>query len=179
MRRFGWTSAILTLVLALGACASNASTSHTEAGAVTPVSAASTASAVHDPLEGTWRNTFTCDDMAKALDWAGLQKYQAKVLRQFGDCDGVKHTTFVFADGALTITHNNGGTDPPLPYHVVNDHTYVSGFLRNTYRVQGNRLIFVDTQIIKALYPYDPKIMPGEQAFDVTWLESAPFERVS
>jgi hypothetical protein len=45
--------------------------------------------------------------------------------------------------------------------------------------VQGNRLIITSTKIISALYPYDPKIMPGEHAFDVGALMAAPFVRVS
>jgi hypothetical protein len=88
------------------------------------------------------------------------------------------HVDLAFAGGALTITGTDGGTWPPSPYQIVNDHTYVQGFVRNTYRVQSSRLVIVDTEIIQALYPYDPKIIPGENAFDVGLLRSAPFERV-
>jgi hypothetical protein len=178
MSRFGWTSAMLTVVLALAGCASNASTSPTGTAAVTPVSAAPIPSTVPDPLQGTWRSTFTCDDIVKAVDQAGLAKYEAKVLHQLGDCTGVMHVDLAFADGALTVTGTDGGTGQPSPYQIVNDHTYVQGFLRNTYRVQGSRLVIVDTEIIQALYPYDPKIIPRENAFDVGILRSAPFERV-
>jgi hypothetical protein len=177
MRRLGWTFAMLATAVALAACGSNASTSPTGTEAVTPMSPLKTPSVAIDPLAGTWRMSFTCDDVTKALDRAGLQKFENSVLRGW-DCDGVMHQTLTFGDGAITIAGTDGSTSPPSPYHVVNDHTYVQGFLRNTYRVQGNRLIFVDTQIIKALYPYETNQIPGEHALDVGILQSAPFERV-
>jgi hypothetical protein len=176
MRRFRWTFAMLTVVLGLAACASNASTSPPGAGAGPSVSSATTPSLVSDPLEGTWRSTYTCDDIVKALDRAGLQTYEANVVPK--ECDGVMHATLTFGNGTLTITGDNGKANPPIPYQVVNDRTFVGGFVRNTYRIQGNRLIFTDTQIIKALYPYDPKLLPGEQAGNVGFLESVPFELV-
>jgi hypothetical protein len=177
MRRLGWTFAMLATTVALAACGSKASTSPTGAVGATPVPSSKTPPVAIDPLTGTWRMSFTCDDVTKALDRAGLQKYENSVLRGW-DCDGVMHQTLTFEDGAITITGTDGSTSPPSPYHVVNDHTYVQGFLRNTYRVQGNRLIFDDTQIVKALYPYDLKELPGEHALDVGILQSAPFERV-
>jgi hypothetical protein len=175
MRRLGWTFAMLATAVALAACGSKASTSPTGAVGAIPESSSTTPSVAIDPLTGTWRSTFTCDDVAKAVDRAGLQKYH--VLRGW-DCDGVMHQTLTFGDGAITITGTDGSTSPPSPYHFVNDHTYVQGFLRNTYRVRGNRLIFDDTQIVPALYPYDLKELPGEHALDVGLLQSAPFERV-
>ena len=171
-------SAILT-VLVLASCSSDPLTSSPAAEATQVSSPSQTTVAIADPLDGrTWRNTFTCDDMAKALDRAGLHDYEKQVLPQFGRCDGVKHTTFAFANGQLTITTNEGTIQPEAHYYVVDDHTYVSGFLSNTYRVQGDRLVIVDTRIIRHLYPYNPKIIPRETAFDVAWLESAPFVAV-
>lgn len=180
MKPLRWASATLTAMLVLAACSSNASTtSPTQAGSL--ISSAGTQSAMADPLNGTtWRSTFTCDDVSKALDRAGLQKYNAHVLRpdNLGHCDETMHTTLMFSDGELSITGITGETDR-LPYQTVNDHTYVAGFVRDSYRVQRNRLIIFDTKIIAALYPYDQKELPGEQAFDVGWFMAVPFVRVS
>ena len=172
MRLVGW---MFAAVLALAACSSNISTSPTPAGSQSPPSSP-TDPTVADPLDGTtWRNTFTCDDISKALEHAGLQKYEKNVLRpdNLGHCDETMHTTLVFSDGVVSSL---GGS---LPYQLVNDHTYVAGFLNNTYHVKGNRLIITATRIIAALYPYDPKIMAAEHAFDVGALMAAPFVRVS
>jgi hypothetical protein len=171
-------SAILA-VSVVASCTSAPLTSSPAAEGTQVPSPSQTMVAIADPLDGrTWRNTFTCDDMAKALDRAGLHEYERQVLPQFGRCDSVKHTTFAFANGQLAITTDDGTTHPQAHYYVVDDHTYVSGFLRNTYRVQGDRLVIVDTQIIRHLYPYNPKIIPRETAFNVAWLESAPFVAV-
>ncbi len=181
MMRRGCAIGTMTAVLVLASCGSHASPPHTGAGGVTPVSSSTTPSAALDPLTGTWRSTFTCDDVAKALERARLQKYNAQVLRpdNLGHCDEVMHITYMFSDGALSISGIIGKTDSPTPYQIVNDHRYVQGFLQNSYRIQGNRLIFTDTKIIAALYPYDPKIMLREHAFDVGALMAAPFLRVS
>ena len=175
MRYLAWAIGTLAAVLALAACSSNTSTSPTLAGSQSPPSSP-TDPAVADPLDGTtWRNTFTCDDISKALEHAGLQQYEKHVLRpdNLGHCDETMHTTLAFSDGVVSTM---GGS---LPYQLVNDHTYVAGFLNNTYDVEGNRLIITGTKIIPALYPYDPKEMPGEHAFDVGALMAAPFVRVS
>jgi len=179
MRRSRQIGMIFAAALLLAGCGSTAPPSQQEPGGGSPAPS-SAPPAVVDRLDGaTWRSTFTCDDMSKKLDSAGLHEFAAQVVRQFGDCDGVMHSTLAFADGSLTTTGSDGKTNPPSPYQMVNDHTYVQGFLQNTFRVRGDSLIFVDTQIIAALYPYDPKIIPREQAFDVAVLETAPFERVS
>jgi hypothetical protein len=175
LRYLAWTIGALAAVLALASCSSNTSTSPTLAGSQS-LPSSPTDPAVVDPLDGTtWRNTFTCDDISKALEHAGLQQYEKQVLRpdNLGHCDETMHTTLMFSDGVVS---SMGGSSP---YELVNDHTYVSGFLTNTYHVEGNRLIITDTKIIAALYPYDPKIMPGEHAFDVGALMAAPFLRVS
>lgn len=175
MRHLRWASATLTTVLVLAGCGSNAPTSSTIASSPS-ASSSSTTSTRADPLDGTiWRSSFTCDEVSKALEGAGLQKYEAHVLRpdNLGHCDETMHTTLKFSDGELS---SMGGS---VPYQMINDHTYVAGFLRNTYHMLGNRLIFTDTRIIAELYPYDTKIMPGEHAFDVGVLMAAPFVRVN
>jgi hypothetical protein len=175
LRHPAWTIGTLAAVLALVACSSNTSTTPTPAGSQSlPSSPADPA--VVDPLDGTtWRNTFTCDDISKALKHAGLQQYENHVLRpdNLGHCDETMHTTLIFSDGVVSSL---GGS---LPYQSVNDHTYVAGFLSNTYHVKGNHLVITATKIIAALYPYDPKIMPAEHAFDVGAFMAAPFVRVS
>jgi hypothetical protein len=177
MRNLGWASAMWTSVLALAACGSNAPTPSTNPG--TQGAPSSTTSASADPLDGkTWRSSFTCKDMVKALDRARLQKYETQVLSGL-DCDGVMHITLAFADGELSITGQDGKTSPAIPYEIVNDRTFLGGFVQDTYRVQGDRLIFTGTKIIPALYPYDTKIMPGEHALNVASLMAAPFLRVS
>jgi hypothetical protein len=166
---------MFAVVLALAACSPNTSASPMPAGSQTPPSSLADP-AVADPLDGTtWRNTFTCDDISKALRHAGLQEYEKHVLSpdNLGHCDETMHTTLKFSNGVFS---SMGGS---LPYQSVNDHTYVAGFLSNTYHLKGNRLIITSTKIIAALYPYDPKIMPGEHAFDVGALMAAPFVRVS
>lgn len=175
LKYLAWAIGTLAAVLALAACSSNASTSPTLAGSQSPPSS-STDPAVVDPLDGTtWRNSFTCDDISKALEHAGLQQYEKSVLRpdNLGHCDELMHTTLMFSDGVVS---SMGGSSP---YQLVNDHTYVSGFLSNTYHVEGSRLIITATKIIAALYPYDPKEMPGEHAFDVGALMAAPFVQLS
>ena len=176
MKRLGWTCVISMTVVVLAACNSPASSSSTPAASGDPTS--SPAAPVVDAFNGTtWRNTFTCRDVTKTLEAAGLLKYRSHVL-PIGDCEGPMHITFAFANGALTTTGQDGKANPPDPYQVINDHTFVSGFRRVTYRMQGKRLIFTDVRIISALYPYDPKIMPREHALLFSVWTTVPFERV-
>jgi hypothetical protein len=176
MRPIGWAIGTFTVVLVLAACGSNASTSQTPVGSQSSPSP-STEPAIVDPLDGTtWRNTFTWDDVSKALEQAGLQKYEKQVLRpdNLGQCDEEMHTTLEFSGGEETVSGEAGGS--PQPYELVNDHTMVVGFQRVTFQIQGNQLI-LDLQIIKALYPYSPKELLGEQAFDLGFT-AVPFVQV-
>ena len=170
---------ILAGVLALASCSSKPVSPTEAANGSPPASSSSTTSIGADPLDGkTWRSTFTCDDMVNALDRDGLQKYDAHVLSGL-DCDGVMHITLAFGDGELNITGQDGKTNPPIPYEIVNDRTFLGGFVQDRYRVQGDRLIFTDTRIIPALYPYPLKIMPEEHALNVASLMAVPFVLVS
>jgi hypothetical protein len=178
MRQLGWASATLTAVLVLAGCSSDASTSPTQAGShISPSSP--TVSAIADPLDGTtWRNSYTCDDVSKALERAGLQRYEKHVLRpdNLGHCDETMHTTLAFAHGRLT---GNGETgDLVQPYELVNDHTYINGFQRVTFRIRGDRMI-LHMHIIQSLYPYSPKELAPEHAFDVGAFMARPFVRVN
>jgi hypothetical protein len=181
MRRFGLVSVILIAGVLATACDSNApSAPSTTSSGGSPTSAATSGDMDMDPLDGTtWRNTFTCEDVATTLARAGLQKYEKQVLSETGDCEGPMHQTIAFAGGEFTGTGDDGEMIGPTPYQIVNDHMYVSGFWRDTYRVQGNRLIFTDTKIIAALYPYDLSIMPREHALVLAVYTAVPFVRIS
>jgi hypothetical protein len=176
MRHLG-TSVALTAVFLLAACGSNAPTPSTNPG--TQGAPPSTTTADADPLDGTtWRNSYTCDDVSKALERAGLQRYEKHVLRpdNLGHCDETMHTTLAFAHGRLT---GNGETgDLVQPYELVNDHTYINGFQRVTFRIRGNRMI-LHMHIIQSLYPYSPKELAPEHAFDVGAFMARPFVRVN
>jgi hypothetical protein len=176
MKAIGWAIGTFTVVLVLVACSSNTSSISPKPSGGQGAASSPTNPAIPDPLAGAWQNTFTCDDITKTLDQAGLEKYENHVLRGW-DCDGAMHGTLVFSAGDLRVTGDDGETEIS-PYQIVNDHTYVWEFLRNTYRVQGDRLIFSDTKIIAALYPYDPKIMPGEHALLVGSYTAVPFVRI-
>jgi hypothetical protein len=177
LRPIGRAIGTFTVVLVLAACSSNPSPLSPKPSGGQGSASSPATPGVTDPLDGTtWRNTFTCEDVAKTLERAGLQKYERNVLRGW-DCDAAMHITLVFSNGEFSAT-SGGETLGPSPYQIVNDHTYVWEFLRNTYRVQGDRLIFSDTKIIAALYPYDPKIMPGEHALLVGLYTAVPFVRI-
>ncbi len=176
MRPIGWAIGTFTVVLVLAARSSNTSSISPKPSGGQGAASSRTKAAIPDPLAGTWRNTLTCDDITKTLHKAGLQKYENHVLRGW-DCDAAKHITLVFSNGEFSAT-SGGETLGPSPYQIVHDHTYVWEFLRNTYRVQGDRLIFSDTKIIAALYPYDAKIMPGEHALLVGSYTAVPFVRI-
>ena len=178
MKRLGSTSAILLAGLLTAACGSTAPSTPSAAGSAVPASQSAPPFAA-DPLDGTtWRNTFTCEDVAKTLERALLQKFEKQVLGEIGDCEGPMHLTVAFADGEVTGTGDDGEVFT-TPYQIVNDQTYVSGFWRDTYRLQGDRLIFTDTKIISALYPYDPSIMPREHALVWATYTAVPFVRIS
>jgi len=174
MRHLGWAATLMTL-LVLAGCSSDASTSPTQAESQAS-SSSPTKPAIADPLDGTtWRSSFTCDDMLRALDRAGLQKYEEHVLSE-EDCNRVRHTTLAFSHGRETINGKAG--DLTIPYELVNNHTFIGGFQRVTFQIQGNRMI-IHLHIIRSLYPYKSKQIPGEHATDVGLFESAPYERVS
>ena len=178
MSWLGRTGVIALVALSLASCNAAAPPAK-DSSPDNPARAATTGAVSVDQLDGTtWRNTFTCDDMSETLAEAGLEKYAEQVVRQFGDCDGVLHTKLAFVDGAMATTGSDGGIYGPFPYQVVDPHTFVVEFHRDSYRVKGNILLFTDTQIIAALYPYDPKIIPREHAFDVALLETDSFQRV-
>jgi len=173
MRHLGWAATLMAL-LVLAGCSSAASTSPTQAESQGS-SSSPTKSAIADPLDGTtWRSTFTCDDMVRALDRAGLQKYRTGVIP--GDCDGVMHITQAFRDGEQTTTQG-GETGPPQTYELVSDHSFVVGFERVTFQIRGDHLI-LHPHIIRDLYPYPLNELKGEQAMDIA-VNPVPFVLVS
>ncbi len=169
MRLLGWTFAILIAASALAACSPNVASESTVKGSDS--SALSSASpAVADPLDGTaWRSTYTCGGARKNLEAAGLQKYERRIL---GRCKGVQHGYFGFSNGLVRF----GPAGEQVRYQIVSDHAFVEAYERFDFRIHGDRAFFVG-HIIKALYPYSPGEMRGEEAVDIAQ-NPIPYERV-
>ena len=80
------------------------------------------------------------------------------------------------ADRAEAVNGDAG--DLVQPYELVSDHTFINGFQRVTFQIRGDHMI-LHMHIIKSLYPYSPKELVGEHAYDVGAFMARPFARVN
>jgi hypothetical protein len=130
--------ALLALALATAACQSNGS----DSGSLAASSAPSGTQAPSEPILGTWQNEYTCENMARGFDEAGiaelvpdwlvglgLQKGPADRLTSDNLCEGarqIERRHYFRPNGYLINYQGTKIVDDCRCYLLVDDHTFVS-----------------------------------------------------
>jgi len=153
---------LIGLALLTAGCGQKDSTAPTGARS-NSAAAATSGSPVADPLEGQWRQEFTCHDVVRTLQWAGFEEVAPEFLQTIEGaaqppssahlCAGApsKFTRIArFQDGRLVLFEGPPPQQAGLEarYQVVDDHTFtasdggqnINGTYTFNYRIDGDRL---------------------------------------
>lgn len=177
---------LIGLALLAAACGQKDATA--PAGATSnPAAPSTSAPSAVDPLQGQWRQEFTCQDVVRTLRRAGFEEVVPEYLQNIEGaarrpssahlCAGApsKFTTIArFQDGRLVLFEGPPPQQVGLDasYEIVDDHTFtasdagqnINGTYTFNYRLEGDRLT-VD-------------VLEKDAFFIAAW-ESVPFHRTS
>lgn len=176
MKRTAYILGILVAAILAGCDSDGASTLTTQSSGEED---AAIGNGTSDPLEGTWHTEFTCREMVKALEQAGVPRPDPDLVQdEFGldqrpsqtdPCTGVDdtavHTLRFAGDHFALFAGEELGWEGS--YDLVDENTFVTGpseVLTFDFRIESDKLY---TQIVKPM---------NQAPYIATW-ESAPWER--
>jgi hypothetical protein len=182
MRRTGWITAALALVVALTACG-NGDEAPGPAEETDETTEGAEGASVEDPLVGTWTTVLTPELEEQAAAEAGLESGGPSHADLFG-ANGPATIELTFENGQMVHTSSVEGAEPEVGwsgrYEIVDEDTFVAGdtgdlYIEYTFSIDGDQL---EIDMVRDDYPtVSEEELAGEIYAQTVIYESAPFTR--